>query len=537
MNRKQLLTGVLLVAALIGMLPILATAAPGRANLAQDEQELLKNPGFEGLSCRAGSEPGWCLDNWTHDVHYDTFHDNIFTPQGWVTWWRRDGEYGQPEVKTIPRIAPFTGEIERIRTGNYALLLFTFYRLQDVGVYQVVDGLEPGATVQFSAYAHGWSCDKDEPMGYSCGDPWNQTFQVGIAPDGNRDPFSPHIAWSTPKPSPDTYSLIGPITAQVGENGSVCVFLRSQTKWATKYQDAYWDDASLVMTSPGVPPTDTPPPPPPTPTDGPPPTPMATPTPRPDGATVHIVQSGDTLSSIAMMYNKTVDQIRELNASSIGANNLIQPGQEIVIDLPSTTPTPTPLPDPPTAEPTEAAVSENPEQPENPAGGATICVLAYHDRNRNMYRDDPTTEESLANVEFVVANPSGAVAQHISDNSPDSHCFTGLASGAYRVLMKPPAGYEVSGQAEWPVAVTEGASLDVQFGAIQVEGAETTTENEENEENVDPTTENEEEEENAPNTSRTSRAIATLSKVGGIVVLLLAGAIAVFFAFNRQRMF
>jgi nucleoid-associated protein YgaU len=260
---------------------------------------------------------------------------------------------------------------------------------------------------------------------------------------------------------------------------------------------------------------------------------MNTPTPRPDGATVHIVQSGDTLSGIAMMYNKTVDQIRELNATSLGANNLIQPGQEIVIDLPSTTPTPTPLPAPPTAEPTAAAVSENPEQPEN-TGGAAICVLAYHDRNRNLYRDDPTTEEVIPNVEFVVANPSGAVAQHISDNSPDPHCFTGLESGAYRVLMKPPAGYEVSGQAEWPVAVTEGASLDVQFGAIQVEGAETDPEIEEN---VDPTTENEEEEENPPNTSRTSRAIATLSKIGGIVVLLLAGAIAVFFAFNRQRMF
>ncbi|HDQ72159.1 MAG TPA: LysM peptidoglycan-binding domain-containing protein [Chloroflexi bacterium] len=532
MNRKKLLTGIMLVAALIVSVPIIATAGLERSNPVQEAgQELLKNPGFEGISCRAGSEPGWCLDNWTHDVHYSSFHDNIFTPQGWVSWWRKGGDYGQPEVKTIPRIEPFTGEIERIRSGNYAVLLFTFFRLQDVGLYQVVHGLEPGATVQFSAYAHGWSCDNDEPMGYTCGDPWNQTFQVGIAPDGAPDPFSPNIVWSSPQQSPDTYRLIGPITAQVGEGGSVCVFLRSKTKWATKYQDAYWDDASLVVTSPGVPPTDTPQPPPPTPTYGPSPTPLATPTPRPDGATVHIVQSGDTLSAIAVRYNKTVDQIRALNATSLGANNLIVPGQELVIALPDNQATPTTLPVSPTVAPTEAAVSENPEQPANPAGGATICVLAYHDRNGNMYRDDPTTEEVVANAEFTVAGPTGIVAQHVSDHSPDPYCFTGLTPGAYRVIMTPPDGYEPSGQAEWPVAVAEGTRLDVQFGNVQIEGTETITESEEI---PSPVEGNQEE---SSNVSRTGRVIATLAKAGGILVLLLAGAIAVFFAFNRQRMF
>ena len=111
-------------------------------------------------------------------------------------------------------------------------------------------GLEPGATVQFSAYVHGWSCDKDEPIGYTCGDPWNQTFQVGIEPDGIADPLSQSIVWSPEQTSPDYYSLIGPVTAQVGEGGDVCVYLRSRTKWAYKHQDAYWDDALLTTQSP-----------------------------------------------------------------------------------------------------------------------------------------------------------------------------------------------------------------------------------------------------------------------------------------------
>ena len=86
-------------------------------------------------------------------------------------------------------------------------------------------------------------------------------------------------AWSTDRRT--TTTLIGPISAQVGEGGSAAVFLRSKTKWAYKYQDAYWDDASLVMTSPGTPPTDTPLPPPPPPTAGPSPTPRCDPHPSP----------------------------------------------------------------------------------------------------------------------------------------------------------------------------------------------------------------------------------------------------------------
>jgi LysM repeat protein len=525
MIQKRTLIGILLAAALLGAVPVFSLAMPSPWRNTQEETELLRNPGFEGISCRPGSEPGWCLDNWTHDTFDGSIHDNIFTPQAWITWWRKGSDYGQPEVKTIPRVPPFTGELERIRTGNYAVLLFNFYRLQDVGLYQVVTGLEPGATVQFSAHAQGWSCDKDDPMGYTCGDPWNQTFQVGIAPDANVDPFSPNIVWSTAQRSPDRYRLIGPITAQVGEGGSVCVFLRSKTKWAFKYQDAYWDDASLVMTEPGTPPTDTPLPAPPTPTYGPSPTPRPTPTPRPDGATVHIVESGDTLFGIALMYGVSVDQIRTLNAGSLGANDIIVPDQALVISLPSETPTPTPLPAPPTAVP-ESRETSAAEAP----GGASICVLAYHDRNSNTLRDDEVTEELIPQAEFTVADASGSVAQYTSDGVREPHCFTGLAPGTYRVILNAPSGYTPSGQAEWPVAVAEGTSLDIQFGVVRGEGDDSPPG-----ETTGPETGNEESDEPS-GSSTVSRVLATLAKISGIIVLAFAGAIAVLYVVNRRRM-
>jgi parallel beta-helix repeat protein len=203
----------------------------------------LKNPGFEGIT-----RPG----GWTHATHDGQIYDNIFTPEGWVTWWLEEANYDQPEVRVIPNEPPFT-VIPRIRSGHYATMLFVFYRLQDMGLYQCVTGLEPGATAQFSAHAHGWSCDSDMPTGYSCGDLWNLTFQVGIGPGDVADPFSSSIVWSTPQNSPDVYSRIGPVAAQVGESGGVCVYLRSQTKWMYKYQDAYWDDAELVVIAPASP--------------------------------------------------------------------------------------------------------------------------------------------------------------------------------------------------------------------------------------------------------------------------------------------
>ncbi len=524
MIRKHALVGILLVITLLGTVSFFSLAAPGLSRPGQEGTNLVQNPGFEGLICAPGSDPGWCLDNWTHDAYDGSNHDNIFTPQGWVTWWRKGEPYGQPEVKTIPNVPPFTGELPRIRSGNYAVLLFTFYRLQDMGLYQVVTGLEPGATVQFSAYAHGWSCDKDSPLGYTCADPWNQNFQVGIEPNGVADPFSPGVVWSTEQLSPDHYNFIGPVTAQVGEGGSVCVFLRSKTKWQYKYQDAYWDDTSLVVTSPGTPPTATPLPPPPTATPGPSPTPRATPTPRPDGATVHIVEPGDTVFGIALMYGVDPDQIRELNAGTIGPNDLLQIDQVLVISLPSETPTPTPLPAPPTSVPT--LMPDNPV-PEVGGGGASVCVLAYHDRNGDTFRDEGT-EELLPNAEVTVADASGVIDRYTSDGVHEPHCFAGLAPGAYRVIQNSPPGYEPSGQAERDVAVAEGTSLDLQFGNVRGENSEAP------DEALTPTSESGGG--NGSGNGSVGRIFATVAKISGIIVLILAAGVAVLFVLNRRRM-
>ncbi|MCX7682864.1 MAG: LysM peptidoglycan-binding domain-containing protein, partial [Anaerolineae bacterium] len=363
---------------------------------------------------------------------------------------------------------------------------------------------------------------------------------------GGTDPWSPNIIWAGGY-SPDQYRLIGPVQAQVGPGGVITVFLRATAKWAYKHNDAYWDDASLVYVTPQAPPTRTPLPPPPTPTYGPSPTPRPTPTPRPDGAIVHIVEAGDTLYGIALRYGVDVNPLRTLNAGSIGPNDLIQVGQELVVSLPVQTPTP--LPPPPTATP-ESIPTATPESipattleftptamPGNEgtgtgggtAGGASICVLAYHDRNGNTFRDDAVNEELLPNAEITVANDQGAVARYVSDGIHEPHCFTSLAQGAYRVILKPPAGYQPSGYAEWSVAVAEGTTLDIQFGIVR--GAQ--QEGSVSEQESAPTSEATENP--SAQEKNTSRALVTVARIGGIAILVFALVLAVLFAISQRR--
>jgi len=531
MVRKHVWIGIMLAVMLLGSLPLLSLAAPAPSRLAQGGENLLKNPGFEGITCAAGSQPGWCNDNWTRDTFNGAVYQEVYTPQGWVTFWSTkknpadQRKFGRPECKVIPNVKPFTGPPARINSGNYGVMQFGFFRAIDSGLYQVVTGLTPQGNVQASAYAQAWTCDDDDHNAYSCGDNYQMLFQVGIDPNGGTDPWSPGIIWASGY-SYDKFGMIGPVQAQVGDGGTVTVFLRATAKWSYKHNDVYWDDAALIYTSPPAAPTNTPPPPPPTATPGPSPTPLPPPTPRPDGASVHIVQSGDTLFGIALMYGVDVDQIRKLNASSLGTNDLIVVGQELVISIPSQQPSPTPPPAPPTLAATAA--------PGSPAeaggtGGASICVLAYHDRNGDTLRESET-EELLPNAEFTVADASGVVNRYTSDGISEPYCFTGLPAGAYRVIQNAPPGYAPSGQAEWPVAVAEGTSLDIQFGDVRGEGPAAPSEATEpapvsGDEGNEPTN----------GTSAVGTIFATVAKVSGILVLLLAAGMAVLFVLNRRR--
>jgi LysM repeat protein len=255
------------------------------------------------------------------------------------------------------------------------------------------------------------------------------------------------------------------------------------------------------------------------------------------------VQSGDTLSSIALEYGVTVDQILELNSGSIGANNLIRTGQELVISVSGDAATATPLPEPPTATPegesepsTEdgetGGETEPTSAPSEETEGASICVLAFHDRNGDTVRDSDT-EELLPNVNFTVANASGVVGEYSTDGVSEPYCFTGLDPGSYRVIEQAPAGYEATGLPEQNVALSEGTSFDFQFGNARTEAAANPEEtDEESSEVTSPENERTGDTDQGP---LLGNVLVTVARVAGILVLVLAGAIAVLFVLSRRR--
>lgn len=541
MIRKLVVIGVLLAVVLLGIAPAGGVAAPPVQTAAP-----LKNPGFEGLSCRAGSVPPECLDNWTRDTFDGVARDNVYTPQGWVSWWRTGGSYGQPEVRVIPKAGNYVGELTRIRSGYYATQVFIAYYIMDAGLFQTVSGLTPGATVQFSAYGMGWSCDSDTgapKIGYSCGDMWNLIFQVGIEPNGGRDFNSPSVIWSTERNSPDAFGLIGPVTAQVGPGGSVTVFLRAKTKWGYKYQEAYWDDASLVYTSQPAAATATP---------AAPEVPAGQPTivAGPDGLNV---RSGPGTNFAILAHVNPGTQFRvtgkyadwwqiDYNGTPAWAYSGVVTAYNtgsVPQVVPPASPAPTvaaPTPVPPTLTPTPQAEAVSPtETPVSGAApsatatmapaGASICVLAYHDRNGDTFRNDTVTEELLPNAEIAVADASGVIARYTTDGISEPHCFT-VAPGNYRVIQTSPPGYVPSGSAEQIAAVAGGASIALQFGNVrgQVPAATATAE-------AAPAVGGRAE----TSGGSTARIFSTIATISGVLVLFLAGVIAVLFLLTQRR--
>ena len=175
---------------------------------------------------------------------------NIFTPPGWLTWFlHMPGTWDQPEIKD--------SWLEyRRRSGEKAILFFTFYRRHNGGFLQQVD-VTPGATLRLTAWAHAWSnhtFDHEDDGHWSEGAGYEQvawsegsqpddtglpqedakpnfTFLVGIDPTGGTDPLGDTVIWGKGFHIYNGY--VQPLTVEaVAQSDTVTVFLRSISRWA-----------------------------------------------------------------------------------------------------------------------------------------------------------------------------------------------------------------------------------------------------------------------------------------------------------------
>jgi hypothetical protein len=237
---------------------------------------LLKNGGFEAAWSDEGGHR--CLVFPADGNPQDKIVDTVFTPPGWLTWFRcQPGAWEPPEVReTWKQNYPY-----RVRSGEKAILLFTFNSRHDAGFLQQVH-VTPGTRLRLAAWAHAWSnhplpgyewCDGDSRC--SCGvgeqaafifegdapppngDPWsdavgNVTFSLGLDPAGGTDPFAETVVWGRGAHIYNAYHEAPPVEATARAD-TVTVFLRSRTKWPFRNNDACWDDVELVAVGGTVP--------------------------------------------------------------------------------------------------------------------------------------------------------------------------------------------------------------------------------------------------------------------------------------------
>lgn len=226
----------------------------------------LKNGEFEGITRLGG---------WTRVTHNGVQYPEIFTPEGWVTFFQEDqaAKVYRPEVKVIEAKLPFL-DPPRILHGQWAVQMFKSFGALRCGLYQSLRGLEPGALYQFRYWAHAWS---NHPAVGPCEDGHDPRCSAGVGkgayfllgkdlPAKNGDPvndaisnfrFTAGMTWGeTPRPFDqkrlgavaaiyNTYAQVPAVTFRPGAAGTVTVYLTVNSDYAFQHSDIYVDRAIL----------------------------------------------------------------------------------------------------------------------------------------------------------------------------------------------------------------------------------------------------------------------------------------------------
>ncbi len=341
------------------------------------------------------------------------------------------------------------------------------------GIKQTVSSITPGSQVRFCAYARIFVNNLSYGKAPSVNS-YEGRSRVGIYPDGDASGDAPAIVWSPVANPHDTWQQLC-VSATVGASGKVTVYTRNDWRgYAAIHLDAWWDDAELVVMGQGPTPQ-------PTigtqPNTAPQPTtapvaqpPSATAAPLPDGSIVHTVAAGDTLFGLSFEYNVPLDDILALN--NISKDDFLQIGQKIIIKKGSGAAQPTPVPATSTPEATSASVVTPTEQaavtPTSAAvaesNTAKLCVFAFNDTTGDGAL--VAGAETVAGVQFAVANQQGVqVASYTTKDGDEPHCFSALAPGTYTVAVQPASGTVATSDKRWSVALTSGATANVNFGS------------------------------------------------------------------------
>ncbi len=190
---------------------------------------------------------------------------------------------------------------------------------------------------------------------------------------------------------------------------------------------------------------------------------FATNTPLPDGRILYTIQAGDTCTRVQLLYNITLEQLRQLNQNiNADCTNLI-PGQQLLVGTggpaaqPSITPGPSPTLAPPTITPTPFA------------GTTEICVLLFNDINGNALRD--AAESVIVGGAISVTEVTGKYSKTLetaANPDPTAYqgtCFADVPEGKYNIGVAIPDNYSPTMSLTYTLDVKAGDTAYVDFGA------------------------------------------------------------------------
>jgi LysM repeat protein len=336
-----------------------------------------------------------------------------------------------------------------------------------------------------------------------------------LTPTAARNPYDTDIVWGNTVSGPNSNFFQSSVDA-TATGDTVTLWLFATQSAPSDPNGVYWDDAYLYVgggggSVPGVTPAGTP-------VSGVPVVPTSAPpavagfvnpqAPQADGSIIHVVQTGDTLASIAFAYGITLEQLQLQN--NISNPRFISVGQRLIIraaddegdaaeddddavaesdDPPADDATAAPTTEgdsepAPTAEdaapaptnappvvavaPTDAApapvrqVSQDGLDPSQTT--STLCVVMFEDSNQNRLQEEG--ESLLADGTITLTDGTETIGDETTDDSAEI-CFDDIVPGSYVAAGSAPDGYGLTTPDQLQVRVFPGETLYLAFGAAQ----------------------------------------------------------------------
>jgi len=191
-----------------------------------------ENGGFEGEYYMDGAPEVFVAPFWKA-----FYSENGTTPEG-------HGPTVRPEFKKLPASV----DPRRVREGEAAQCWFTVWNNHDAGVMQAFTVPE-GNKVTFRAWLHCWCSDSNDPTA----DDGEMYGSVGLDPQGGWNPWDVRVKWKPWTRLTAEWQKLAVTTVPTGP--VTTAFVRTWNKYKLAHNDAYLDEASIVLTPIEPPPT------------------------------------------------------------------------------------------------------------------------------------------------------------------------------------------------------------------------------------------------------------------------------------------